>query len=141
MQQDQQGIGNQGTSERGAAATSIDETTRSLSAGTRQAGDRLASGARDAAQRVATRAHETTDRLASGVQQAADRLARGAGDAADRLESGGRAASMRLDGSYDALTRSGAEMAGQARDAIRERPLTALALAAAFGYLYAKLGR
>lgn len=106
-------------------ASDTGDVAGTLQRGVQQAGEKLHTTIEKVAQptlaaveRTSASAHETVDRVASGVQSAAERV--------------------------DAQTKRLQEMphraADHARDYVRERPLQAVAFAAAFGWLVGRLG-
>ncbi len=119
----------------------IDETTDRLAGAARDTTDRAAANAHASTDRLAATAHQATDRLASTMHQAADRVATGGKAAVERLQTTARTATERWGQvSGDVMARRD-EALDSARDAVRERPITALGIAFAVGWLVAKISR
>jgi ElaB/YqjD/DUF883 family membrane-anchored ribosome-binding protein len=77
------------------------------------------------------------DRLVQGAHDAVDRVAAKAGPALNTMDETARSAFTSLEGKADQLATAQAELIESAREYIRGRPLTALAVAALIGALAA----
>jgi ElaB/YqjD/DUF883 family membrane-anchored ribosome-binding protein len=115
-----------------ASDTSFTPNPDPASLGTHDAGTAPAAGApaADWIERAAGSAHEAIEKVAAKAAPRVRRLQNGLSDAGERLHNGG-----------DELSALTSEWAESARYTVREQPLTALAVAAAVGWLLGRLTR
>lgn len=106
-------------------ASTATDATGALQRGVEQAGDTL---------------HSTIDKVAQPVLAAVDRASTGAHQAVDRVASGVHAAAEKVDAQAQRLQDMPHRAADHARDYVRSRPLQTVALAAALGWLFGRLG-
>lgn len=92
--------------------------------------DQASEGAHDAIDKVSDAARPVVDRLASGAHQAVDKIASAAGQAVETLSVRG-----------EQLKNAQAKALEQARGYVRDRPVTALGIAVAAGFLLSRLLR
>ena len=92
--------------------------------------DQASVGAHDAIDKVSDATRPVVERLASGAHQAVDKIASAAGQAADTLSVRG-----------EQLKNAQAKALEQARGYVRDRPVTALGIAVAAGFVLSRLLR
>ncbi len=96
-----------------------------LQRGVQQAGDSL---------------HSTIEKVTQPVQAAVGKAAAGAHETVDRVAEGVQAAAAKVDDQTRRLQQMPHRAADHARDYVRSRPLQTVALAAALGWLWGRLG-
>jgi ribosome modulation factor len=79
------------------------------------------------------------ERVARGAHQAVDRVADTASSAVERMRSGLSTASSTMGGKIDALSSTRSQWLDGWRESVRERPLAALGIGLAAGWLIARL--
>lgn len=95
--------------------------------------------ARPATERLSSAAHQTVDQLADHARPAVDRLAWGAHHAVDRIAGAAAATAARLGTQAEQLSAARQRATQACATYVHDKPLTALGIAVAAGFLLGRL--